>query len=214
MTESRPALADQKVACELFLRSQLPVGALGGVRLIEHGDESLLAPEEIGCLQSAVVSVRRASGAGRDLARALCRQLGVETKSIPRSRQRFPVWPRGVVGSIAHDGEFAAVVVASKCDVTALGIDVEPAARLHTDVEHLIGTDTELTQFRDSNGGGTILFALKEAVFKTVYPIDRIMLDFHDVTVCRESSTALTRYGRVVHWRALTEPRVLAVAWL
>jgi 4'-phosphopantetheinyl transferase EntD len=214
MLENERTLSDQKIVLEYFLRHELPVGAVGGIRAIEPGDEFLLAPEEIGCLGGAVVSVRRASGAGRSLARELCRRLGVKTNSLPRSRRRFPIWPCGLVGSIAHDREFAAVVAAFKCDVRALGIDIEPSAPLHTEIERLIGSDAELTQFRDSKAGGTILFSLKEAVFKAVYPMDGMMLDFHDVTVYRDSSTALTNYGRVVRWRVLAEPRVLAVAWL
>ncbi|HMJ22086.1 MAG TPA: hypothetical protein VK513_09260, partial [Terriglobales bacterium] len=60
-----------------FLHEELPAGCIGEVRPIKPGDEQLLAAVEAEGLERAVLSVRRASGAGRDIARSLCGNLGV-----------------------------------------------------------------------------------------------------------------------------------------
>ncbi|MQA30644.1 MAG: 4'-phosphopantetheinyl transferase superfamily protein [Luteitalea sp.] len=196
-----------------FLTKQLPAGSLGGVRPIRAGDELLLRPTELEGLERAVVSVRRASGAGRNLARELCGRMGAAVAEIPRSSGRGPVWPAGIVGSIGHDRLFAAAVVASTQAFGGVGIDVESPAGLSDQVVELIGSAEEIADFRQMPCGDKVLFSLKEAVFKAVHPRDRVFLEFHDVTVDRRSRTATTRYGRAVQWRALVEPRILTVAW-
>lgn len=196
-----------------FLDENLPTGSVATVRLIRADDERLLTPVEAQGLERAVSRVRRASGAGRDLARTLCAQFGAPVTDIPRSSQRYPVWPAGLVGSITHDDEFAAAVVCPSATLRGIGIDIEPAENLPPDLSQILGSPAELAEFSDLPFGEKALFSIKEAVFKAVFPHDSIFLEFHDVTVSRASQTASTSYGRVVHWRVLNLPRVLALAW-
>jgi 4'-phosphopantetheinyl transferase EntD len=200
-------------ALKRFLDDQLPIGCVGAVRLINPGDELLLTPVEAQGLDRAVPIVRRASGAGRSLARMLCGQVGTPVADIPRSPERYPVWPAGITGSIAHDAQFAAAVVAPDDQLGGIGIDIEPAQQLQPGISELVATAEELAAFSDLPFGNKALFSIKEAVFKAVYPHDRTFLDFHDVTVARGSQTATTMYGRTICWRILTIPRVLAIAW-
>jgi 4'-phosphopantetheinyl transferase EntD len=186
-----------------FLDENLPTGSAAAVRLIRADDERLLTPLEARGLERAVSRVRRASGAGRDLARTLCGQFGVPVADIPRSSRHDPVWPTGLLGSITHDNEFAAVVVCRSATLQGIGIDLS----------QILGTPEELADFSDLLFGEKVLFSIKEAVFKAVFPRDGIFLEFHNVTVSRASRTASTHYGRVVHWRVLNFPRVLAIAW-
>jgi 4'-phosphopantetheinyl transferase EntD len=195
-----------------FLADQLPAGIVGTVRAIRDGDERFLQPSELQGLERAVLSVRRASGAGRDIARELCTRMGVAAVDIPRSG-RAPVWPPGIVGSIAHDRAYAGAVVASAPPYAGVGIDIEPAEGLSDDVVALLGSPAEIADFCQMPCGAKVLFSLKEAVFKAVHPQDQVFLEFRDVTLDRQLRTATTQYGRVVHWRALVEPRVLTVAW-
>jgi 4'-phosphopantetheinyl transferase EntD len=200
-------------ALRRFLDDQLPAGCIGTVRPIEPGDEQLLAPSEAESVKQAVVSVRRATGAGRDIARALCGRLGVHVSEIPRSPMRYPIWPAGITGSITHDAEFAAAVVAPADRFEGIGVDIEPAAPLTPGIRDLVGRPEEWASFSELAFYDKALFSIKEAVFKTVYPRDGIFLDFHDVVVTLGTRTATVTYGGTVHWRVLTHPRILAIAW-
>src|SRR5271167_2328748 len=149
-----------------FLDENLPTGSVAAVRLIRADDERLLTPVEAQGIERAVARVRRASGAGRDLARTLCGQLGVSVTDIPRSSRRYPVWPSGLVGSITHDDEFAAVVVGPSATFLGIGIDIEPAENLLPDLSQSLGSAGELADFSDLRFGAKVLFSIKEAVFK------------------------------------------------
>jgi len=197
-----------------FLRDALPAGCIGEVRRIKPGDEQLLAAVEAEGLERAVLSVRQASGAGRDIARTLCEKLGVPITGIPRSPKRYPVWPAGITGSITHDAEFAAAVIAPADRFDGVGIDIEPAVPLTPEIRSLVGQPEEWAGFSRFVPCDKALFSIKEAVFKAVYPRDEIFLDFHDVTVAFAPQTATISYGGTVHWRILSSPRVLAIAWL
>ena len=62
-------------------------------RLISPGDENALMPEERGGFARSVVSVRRASGAARIVARELLGRLGLPPAPLPRLRSAA-TWTR------------------------------------------------------------------------------------------------------------------------
>src|SRR5262245_20365100 len=88
-------------------------GVLIGHRLISPGDEHALLPEEAPAFASSVVKVRRASGAARVAVRPLLARLGYPECPVPRAPSGAPVWPMGVVGSMAHDARVAVAAVGS-----------------------------------------------------------------------------------------------------
>ena len=65
----------------------------------------------------------------------------------------------------------------------AVGIDIEPAVPLPPDMLELIATPQELRKIADDPLRGKLLFAAKEAVYKAVYPLDRVFLEFRDIEV-------------------------------
>jgi 4'-phosphopantetheinyl transferase EntD len=196
-----------------FLDEELPRSCIGAVRAIVPGDEELLTPLEARGLDRAVISVRRASGAGRDLARLLCKELGLPIAEIPRSPQRYPEWPVGLTGSITHDAQFAAAIAGPANNFGGIGVDIEPPKPLPAGVIEIVASTDELAAFSELPYGDKALFSIKEAVFKAVYPHDQVFLDFCDVTVVRSPQIATTKYGRIVNWRVLTFPWILAIAW-
>ena len=65
----------------------------------------------------------------------------------------------------------------------------------------LIATPQELRKIADDPLRGKLLFAAKEAVYKAVYPLDRVFLEFHDIEVDLAGRKAVTRAGRAVALR-------------
>ena len=115
-------------------------GVAVGHRLISPGDEHALLKEEVPALAASVVKVRRASGAARIVARQLLTQLGYANCALPKGPAGAPVWPAGIVGSLSHDSRVAVAAVGMRADVGALGIDVEPAECLPSELLDLVVT--------------------------------------------------------------------------
>jgi len=189
-------------------------GILIGHRLISPGDERALMPEEAAAFAASVVEVRRASGAARIIARELLTRLGHRDCALPKSPSGAPAWPAGIVGSLAHDYRVAVAAVGNTRDVSALGIDVEPAEALPSDLLDLVATPQELSKIADDPFQGRLLFVAKEAVYKAVYPLDQTFLEHHDVEVDLAQRKAVVRNSRVVELRFSTSAHLVALAFL
>ncbi|MBI3703754.1 MAG: 4'-phosphopantetheinyl transferase superfamily protein [Rhizobiales bacterium] len=187
-------------------------GILVGHRLIAPGDElALLAAEEVS-MASPRVDMRRASGAARVVGRALMARLGHAACAVPRSPSGEPLWPAGVTGSFAHDERIAVAAVANSRDVAAVGIDVEPAEWLPPGMLDMVATTRERQTLGDDPYRERLLFAAKEAVYKTVYPLDRIFLEFHDIEVDLTARKAVTRNGREIELRYCMAAHMVVLA--
>jgi 4'-phosphopantetheinyl transferase EntD len=187
-------------------------GLLIGHRVISPGDENALLDEEVASISSPVIAVRRASGAARIVARELLAQLGHARVAVPKGQAGEPIWPAGMAGSIAHDDRIAVAAVGRQRDIRAVGIDVEPAAPLAPELLELVASPQELRGISDDPLRGKLLFAAKEAVYKAVYPLDRVFLEFRDIEVDLVSRTATTRTGHSVALRACVSSHVVVVA--
>ena len=192
--------------------------ALPGVctlhRLICEGDENALTPEETRDFAGSILKVRRASGAARIVARNLLAGLGVSNAALPKSASGAPIWPAEVVGSLAHDEEVAVAAVGMRCEVGAIGIDVEPAEELPSDLMDVVATPSERTLIANFRLGGRLLFAAKEAVYKAVYPLDQQFLEHHDVEIDFTSRKATVRDGRTVDLRFVISTHLVVLAFI
>jgi 4'-phosphopantetheinyl transferase EntD len=189
-------------------------GLLIGHRLISPGDELALLEEEHPSIASKLLEVRRASGAARIVARQLLAKHALAECPLPKERSGAPVWPAGVIGSMAHDARVAVATVGMSCDVGAVGIDVEPAEDLPPELLTLVATPRERSRIGDDPYRGRLLFAAKEAVYKAVYPLDRMVLDHHDIEVDLVGGKAVLRNGRVVELRFGISTHLIALAIL
>lgn len=211
MTPGRPDNAIDPLL-QLELAALAPPGLLIGHRLISPGDEEALLDEEAASIASPVIAVRRASGAARIVARQLLAQLGHAGAPLPKGASGAPIWPAGVAGSLAHDDRIAVAAVGRRLDVGSVGIDSEPAVSLPPDMLELVATPQELRKIADDPLRGRLLFAAKEAVYKAVYPLDRVFLEFHDIEVDLAGHKAVTRSGRVIALRYCVSPHVVVLA--
>ena len=183
-------------------------------RLIAQGDEFALLPEEIGALATSVVKVRRASGAARILARELLLGFGRTRQAVPNAASGMPIWPDGIVGSLAHDSKIAVAALAKRRDFLSLGLDIEPAEALDPSIFDLVVTAKERLEISDGRCGGRLLFSVKEAVYKAVYPLDGIFLDHQDIEVCLTTQTAVVRNGRIVGFRYCIATHIVVIAFI
>ena len=185
-----------------------------GQRAIRDGDESALRSDEAVAFRSAVVKVRRQSGTARIIARSLLELIGEAPSSVPRSGSGAPVWPAGIVGSLAHDDTMAAAVIARCGDVAAVGIDIEPDEPLPPALVAVVATSAERRLYDQALLASRRLFAAKEAVFKATFPIDGVFLDFHDVEVDFAAGLATVSSGRRVNVRIHPARHLIALAYI
>ena len=187
-------------------------GLLIGHRVISQGDELALLREEMASLSFPAIERRRASGAARRVARELMNSMGFAGIPILRSTSGAPIWPAGVVGSMAHDDRIAVAAVGLRRDLDSVGIDIEPAAPLPPDMLELTVTPRERRAIADNPLGAKLLFAIKEAVYKAAYPLNHEFLDFHDIEVDLAGRLATTRAGRTLalHWCVFSHVLVVA----
>jgi 4'-phosphopantetheinyl transferase EntD len=189
-------------------------GIAVGHRLISEGDESALLPDELPAFAGSVIKVRRQSGAARIVARQLLSRFGQPPQPIPKADRGMPVWPAGIVGSIAHDARVAVTAMAARTDFLSVGIDIEPAGPMAAGVLELVVTPAERGQMHFDPTGGRLFFCVKEAVYKAAYPLDRRFLDHQDVELNLDACTAHIRDGRQVRFRYHIAAHILALAYV
>jgi 4'-phosphopantetheinyl transferase EntD len=189
-------------------------GVLIDHRTITDGDEFGLFPEERGAFARSVVRVRRASGAARIVARGLMQRFGIAPQPVLKTTAGMPQWPDGIVGSLAHDSTVAVAALARRADFFSIGVDLEPAEGLDADLLPLIATERERKDIENSPLQGRLLFAVKEAIYKAVYPLDGTFLDHHDVEVNLTTRTAAVRRGRTVPFRFSLSSHIAVLAFI
>ena len=92
--------------------------------------------------------------------RALLHQLLDTSTPIMRAPHGAPLWPDGVVGSLAHDRSRAVAVVGSTASYRAMGIDIEPHGASDSELrESVLRAD-------DPDIDAVAAFVMKEAAYK------------------------------------------------
>jgi 4'-phosphopantetheinyl transferase EntD len=143
---------------------------------VPHPDEAAAVSER------AVASRHRDFRLGRLAARRALLRVRGDAPPVRRAEDGRPLWPNDVVGSISHSGGLAVAAVAPRARCAGIGVDVEQLSRtLKTDITPRVCTERELPWVRAGEGNDRLLmlFAAKEVVFKCLYPIERVYLDFH-----------------------------------
>ncbi|MBU3916737.1 4'-phosphopantetheinyl transferase superfamily protein [bacterium] len=133
---------------------------------------------------------------GRRCAHIALKKAGYPNLPVLRGRNRSPLWPFSIVGSITHGAAFAAAIIAKPhSGVMGLGIDIEDLSRkIKTDITKHTLTDWEIEKWGHSPGLVSrevrIIFSIKEAIYKCFNPIDKIYLGFHDAEIIEMDETS------------------------
>ncbi|MFG6177246.1 4'-phosphopantetheinyl transferase [Halomonas sp. THAF12] len=144
---------------------------------------SLFADEEV-AIADMSIKRRMEFAAGRSAGHAVLESLGYPATSIPTGRDRAPIWPSDVVGSVSHSKDVCVAVAALSCNVRAIGIDVENLMSLDDGLPADIASPMELACMNAPAGMASLCaFSMKEAAYKAQYPISRTPLDFYALEV-------------------------------
>ncbi len=144
-----------------------------------------LHPLEADALGDAVSAKRRQDfRLGRAAARKSLASTGFPIPTpILRGEHREPLWPLGVVGSIAHCAGYGIAATAWQQDVPAIGIDIQLIEERYTD--ELVARFADPDEFDWVRSDPALkteravkLFSAKESVFKALYPLRRVWFAF------------------------------------
>jgi 4'-phosphopantetheinyl transferase EntD len=123
-----------------------------------------------------------------------------------------------MVGSLAHDATVAVAALARRGDYLGIGIDIEPAEPLDPDLLDMVATPGERAAIQKAVQAsplhGRLLFAIKEAVYKAAYPLDRVFLDHHDVEVDLAVRKAAIRDGRTIRFACGQSSHIAVLAFI
>ncbi|NES14213.1 MULTISPECIES: 4'-phosphopantetheinyl transferase [Micromonospora] len=168
-----------------------------------------LLPAERACLgERAVPGRRRDFTAGRVCARRALAGLGVPPAPVPSAPDRSPVWPPGVVGTITHTRDYCAAAVARAADLRSVGMDAERRRELNPGVRRKVclpEEEAELARLPVGVPWPTLLFSVKETVYKAWWPVVGTWLDFHDARVTLDPDAG-TFTARIAPARLATAP--------
>jgi 4'-phosphopantetheinyl transferase EntD len=131
--------------------------------------------------------------AGRACARSALARLGLPPLAIPRELSGAPRWPSGVRGSISHTQDIAAAIVVRSSGDAWPGLDLEADDPLDDlDVVRVICRDDELASVSDLSqlDYGKLLFVVKEAAYKSFWPLEQRFLEFQSVRVSIDRAAA------------------------
>ncbi|UFQ17186.1 MULTISPECIES: 4'-phosphopantetheinyl transferase family protein [Streptomyces] len=175
-----------------------------------------LYPQESALMAHATELRRDEFGAVRDCARLAMAELGRPAAPVLRGPAGEPLWPAGLVGSMAHCSGYQVAVLARADEFAAVGVDAEPEAPLPAwgMLETIAGPDERamvagLAREHSGVSWGRLLFSAKECVYKAWFPWTRKWLGFRDVDVridpiTRTFSARLPPPGLVVEGTGLS----------
>jgi 4'-phosphopantetheinyl transferase EntD len=119
---------------------------------------------------------------GRYCAHEAMRRLGIPVSAISKGEDRAPVWPSRLVGSISHRDQVAVAAIAHSHDIDTLGLDIEGQEALKPEIIHMICRPDEQAALNDGHLA-KLLFSIKEAVYKCIYPRVGCYVDFKEIEI-------------------------------
>jgi 4'-phosphopantetheinyl transferase EntD len=170
-----------------------------------------LLPEELACVERAVLVRQLDFAAGRVLARSALEALGVRGFALVGDPAGAPRWPAHIAGSITHtrrvEGGFAGVVAAPKSTARSLGIDAESEDGLTEELWPSVLRDEERARLArlpasERLAAASLIFSAKECYYKLQYALTGQFLDFMAATI--EDDAASGTFAVVVRQDAGT----------
>lgn len=144
------------------------------------GDDGLRPVEAI-AVSKAVPKRVAEFAAGRRAARKALGAIGHDASDLPAGPDRAPVWPKGMTGTITHDGDLALAAAARLEDVRSLGLDLTEAAPLPGGTRERILRHVAETGLSEIEARA--VFSAKESLYKALSPHVGFVFGFSAATV-------------------------------
>jgi len=191
-------------AVEEKLRCWFPEPAF--VRASAIGEHPIL-PEEQEQVARAVRHRREEFATGRWLCRQGLQGFGLPDRPIGVGRLLNPLFPETVTGTISHDGDVCAVVVARRDSLAAKGIGIDLMSLPHradrvARVERMFVTHPNelaaMANFDVAVEPAMLLFSLKEAAIKAMSHLLNDFIDMREVEIRRDATLSLRFRGQLI----------------
>ena len=137
-------------------------------------------------IRDSAPSRRREFGAGRLCAAHAARRAGASDPVVIGRKQRQPVWPDGLVGSITHSASVAGAACARRTGYRGVGIDIETIARMRLELHATVLTarEADLAAARAvCSPYAARAFCAKEAGYKAINPTTGQFIGFKEAEI-------------------------------
>lgn len=149
---------------------------------------AFMSDREAASIADAVPKRRREFATARALAREGLEQFfSLHDFNLLNDKDRAPIWPQGIAGSLSHSSTRAWVALV---DATygSIGIDGENGAKLERSLWHLTLCDEEITYLETLKTSiqerrALVIFSAKEALYKAQFPWSHKFVDFMAVQI-------------------------------
>ncbi|MES2683979.1 MAG: 4'-phosphopantetheinyl transferase superfamily protein [Pseudomonadota bacterium] len=107
---------------------------------------------------------------------------------VGRDADGLPMWPAGMVGSLAHETHFALAASAHRHHWQALGVDIEADAALPDEAGSVVLCAVERERLAalaptEAARAARWIFSAKECVHKALNPLNGAWLEFDEVAI-------------------------------
>ncbi|QNW96285.1 4'-phosphopantetheinyl transferase superfamily protein [Acinetobacter seifertii] len=177
-----------EISSHIFLTSELFCYGLDLSQTTHlHIDQQLEHPLKIA---QARVERKNEYLCGRVLAKAVLNHHFGLDQPITSMHEPLPIWPTHVLGSISHSQN--KLIVALSSHAVYLGIDIEHwvTSEFAQESAHLILTPSEFDlwktkacEFFDFAHYVSLIFSVKESLYKAVYPTAKQYIDFLEASI-------------------------------
>ncbi len=138
-------------------------------------------------LQQAVKKRRAKFLASRWLARETLRMYGIPDFLLQNHSDRSPVWPSGIQASLSHTGGAVALTVTRQPLYVGVDIEMIMSERTAEETASVLMSDEENARLRALPlafpQAATLLFSLKESLYKALWPQLHQPMDFHQASL-------------------------------
>lgn len=157
---------------------------------LEHYNEQLSANWHLplpSSLQQAVKKRRAEFLASRWLARETLRVYGIPDFLLQNHSDRSPIWPSGIQASLSHTDSSVALAVTRQPLCVGVDIEMVMSERTAEETAAMLMSDEENARLRALPlafpQAATLLFSLKESLYKALWPQLHQPMDFHQASL-------------------------------
>lgn len=123
--------------------------------------------------------------ASRWLAKRLLTEFGIANFQLKNAKDRSPIWPTGISGSLSHHVSSIFMVISTEPSLVGCDIEFWLTSKVATEIAELIANQQEIAICQaaglDFARSVSLLFSVKEALYKALARTLPEMLDFRAV---------------------------------